>query len=172
MCHPSQARSPVTLNALSHVRWFVLSAVILFVFSSDCLGQCDPTMGDTHIIKIDDQGRYSHAKLEINHCDTVVWKSPDRKRTIIPLQSNGVNPPDQCDAYKPFDPDDPNDCTGLMPRAASGIFILGPNQTTGVGVLSVPPSRRSPQRKAVIDHDRRKNPLKELWVCTRDDGSC
>jgi hypothetical protein len=71
-------------------------------------------------------GSFSPAVLSIRDGDTVEWVFNSRTDTIIPVSS--IEPlSGLCSAYKPYDPSDPNEFTGPLPRAASGIFTLGPD---------------------------------------------
>ncbi|MGH6913864.1 MAG: beta-galactosidase [Geminicoccales bacterium] len=44
------------------------------------------------------------------------------------MHPDGSAFPAWCEAYLPYDPDDPNEFTGPMPRVPSGIFALGPTE--------------------------------------------
>jgi hypothetical protein len=74
---------------------------------------------------VNSDGSFSPTRLFIHDGDTVEWRFNDRTDTIIPVDSTGSTP--FCTSYKPYDPSDPNEFTGPLPRAASGIFTLGPD---------------------------------------------
>ncbi len=80
----------------------------------------------THTVIVKPDGSFEPKWTYIHDGDTVQWQFSSRTDAIIP-----VNPIDSlnvsCSAYKPYNPTDPNEFTGPMPRAASGIFALGPD---------------------------------------------
>jgi len=80
----------------------------------------------THTVMVKPDGSFEPKWTYIHDGDTVKWQFSARTDAIIP-----VNPIDSltvsCSAYKPYDPTDPNEFTGPMPRAASGIYTLGPD---------------------------------------------
>jgi hypothetical protein len=80
----------------------------------------------THTVIVKPDGSFEPKWTYIHDGDTVKWQFSARSDAIIP-----VNPIDSltvsCSAYKPYDPTDPNEFTGPMSRAASGIFTLGPD---------------------------------------------
>jgi len=81
----------------------------------------------THTVMMKPDGSFEPQWTYIHDGDTVKWQFSARTDAIIP-----VNPIDSltvsCSAYKPYDSTDPNEFTGPMPRAASGIFTLGPDE--------------------------------------------
>jgi hypothetical protein len=80
----------------------------------------------THTVTVNADGSFSPRQIQIHDGDAVEWKLHDRTDTIIPVNS-GDSLNLSCSAYKPYDPADPNEFTGPMARAASGIFTLGPD---------------------------------------------
>jgi hypothetical protein len=84
-------------------------------------------VGRTHTITVQPDGSFTPARVEIFSGDTVEWRFTSRADTIIPVNLNTLGQPD-CDGYKPYDPADPNEFTGPMPRAVSGIFSLSPEE--------------------------------------------
>src|SRR5688572_25809971 len=80
----------------------------------------------THTVIVNADGSFSPRRIQIHDGDTVEWKLQDRTDAIIPVDPTGPLPI-LCSAYKRYDPADPNEFTGPLPRAASGIFTLGPD---------------------------------------------
>jgi len=80
----------------------------------------------THTVIVKADGSFEPKWTYIHDGDTVKWQFSARSDAIIP-----VNPIDSltvsCSGYKPYDPTDPNEFTGPLPAAASGIFTLGPD---------------------------------------------
>lgn len=87
----------------------------------------DQGLAQTHTITVNEDGTYSPRWLYIQDGDEVVWDFTDRRRSIVRVHPDGSNFPDWCTAYLPYDADDPNEFSGPMPVAASGIMALGPN---------------------------------------------
>lgn len=81
----------------------------------------------SYTVTVNPDGTYNPRWTYIHDGDTVTWQFPDRRRAIVRVHPAGPNFPDWCDAYLPYDAGDPNEFTGPMPVAASGIFALGPN---------------------------------------------
>ncbi|MEM6663092.1 MAG: beta-galactosidase [Pseudomonadota bacterium] len=80
----------------------------------------------THTVTVNEDGTYDPVWLNIQDGDTVTWSFPDRRRSIVRVKPDGTGFPAWCDAYLPYDPNDPNEFTGPMPVAAAGVFALGP----------------------------------------------
>jgi hypothetical protein len=78
-----------------------------------------------HTVFVNADGSFSPQMISIRDGDTVEWRFSHRTDTIIPISS--ITPPAICSAYQPFDASDPNEFTGPLPRAASGIYTLGPD---------------------------------------------
>ena len=79
-----------------------------------------------HTVTVNADGSFSPSELVISSGDTVRWQFNERTDTIIPvevIESDAV----LSSAYKPYDPTGAHEFTGPMPRAASGIFTLGPD---------------------------------------------
>lgn len=91
----------------------------------------------THTVIVKPDGSFEPEWTYIDGGETVKWQFSGRTDAIIP-----VNPIESlnvfCTAYEPYDLTNPNEFTGPMPRAASGIYTLGPDgegfviETTGV----------------------------------------
>jgi hypothetical protein len=100
-----------------------------------------------HIVTVDTDGNFSPRALTINSGDMVLWEfdiATHYTDSIIPIEvtparperpgPGSIEPPVNIPAglpvcpAKPFDPDDPNEFTGPLPRAPSGIFILNPDE--------------------------------------------
>lgn len=94
-------------------------------------------------VTVKPDGSFDPQWVRIRDGDTVAWRFPipglppgtigktATTRAIIPvrpaLRPQQVPSMDICTDYKPYDPGDPNEFTGPMPQAASGIFALGPD---------------------------------------------
>ena len=76
---------------------------------------------ETHTVRVNADGSFSPMRISIRDGDTVEWVFNDRTDTIIPASLSGgsLSP-------KAYDEEDPNEFTGPMPQAPSGIFVLGP----------------------------------------------
>src|SRR4051812_45250957 len=85
-----------------------------------------------HTVMVNTNGTYNPVWLDIHDGDTVTWQFPDRRRAIVRVHPDGSSFPAWCIAYLPYDPGDPNEFTGPMPVAASGIFALGPDEAGAV----------------------------------------
>ena len=79
-----------------------------------------------HQVTVNPDGSFYPSWTYINSGDTVEWHFSDRSDTIIPVIWNGPGA-DLCSAYHHYNEDNPNEFTGPMPRAASGIFTLSPD---------------------------------------------
>ncbi|NNJ97800.1 MAG: hypothetical protein HKP12_11645 [Gammaproteobacteria bacterium] len=96
------------------------------------------TRGDIHVVSVYQDGSFAPAELFIKDGDTVLWSFYDRGEAIIPVDVDvaPITPtgkPDAsiCQAYKVYDPQDPNEFTGPMRRTVSGIFVLNRERKPG-----------------------------------------
>ena len=80
-------------------------------------------------VVVNADGTYTPKRLDIQDGDRVTWRFPDRRRAIVRVHPDGSAFPNWCEAYLPYDPDDPNEFTGPMPLAPSGVFALGPTES-------------------------------------------
>lgn len=82
----------------------------------------------THVVTVNPDGSLTPDRVEVVDGDTVEWRFPARGGSVIPVDpvAPGSGP---CPAYRPYDPDDPNEFTGPMPQAVSGIFSLSPQDS-------------------------------------------
>jgi hypothetical protein len=94
-----------------------------------------------HTVTVNTDGTYNPAWLDIHDGDTVTWQFPDRRRAIVRVHPDGTSFPAWCTAYRPYDSADPNEFTGPMPVAASGVFALGPDDS---GALILPNTPAAP----------------------------
>jgi hypothetical protein len=76
-------------------------------------------------VKVNSDGSFSPSIVTIASGDTVEWTLNGPADSIIPVNWDGVSS-GFCSAVKPYSPTDPNDLTGPMPLAVSGIFSLSP----------------------------------------------
>jgi hypothetical protein len=79
----------------------------------------------THAVKVNPDGSFSPSMTFISSGDTVEWTLNGPADTIIPVTWDGASA-GFCSAVKPYSSTDPNELTGPMPQAASGIFALSP----------------------------------------------
>jgi hypothetical protein len=79
----------------------------------------------THTVKVNADGSFSPPNTVITSGDTVEWTLNGPGDSIIPINWDGVSP-SFCSAVKPYSATDPNDLTGPLPVAASGIYALSP----------------------------------------------
>lgn len=101
---------------------------------------CATADAATHTVVVNADGTYTPQWLNILDGDTVKWQFPDRRRAIVRVHPDGSAFPDWCEAYLPYDPDDPNEFTGPMPLAPSGVFALGPTEAGLAVYVSGDPS--------------------------------
>jgi hypothetical protein len=83
--------------------------------------------GELVAVTIGVDGVPSPPVAEVFHGDTVEWLLPDATRAVIPVAVEADGAVD-CARPRPFDAADPNEFTGPLPRAASGLFSLGPEE--------------------------------------------
>ena len=102
-------------------RFRKLTCVYLLVFTIPALAR----QPQNHFVTVNADGSFSPQRLFIHDGDTVTWTFSKRTDTIIPVDSTAA--PDWMQTWKPYDPADPNEFTGPMPQAVSGIFTLGPD---------------------------------------------
>ena len=76
-------------------------------------------------VRVNADGSFTPKFLLIHDGDIVEWELNSVTDSIIPIDTMGAH--DLCSAYKPFHPNGANEFTGPLPRAASGIFTLGPD---------------------------------------------
>ena len=79
-----------------------------------------------HTVIVNADGSFSPTELVIISGDTVRWQFNERTDTIIPVEPIRSGAAVSA-AYKPYDPTDPHEFTGPMPRSPSGVFTLGPD---------------------------------------------
>lgn len=91
-----------------------------------------------HVVSVYADGTFAPDELYIKDGDTVLWSFYNRGESILPIDlaftpvdETGNPSPAVCTAYKAYDPDDPNEFTGPMRRAVSGIFLLNPERDPG-----------------------------------------
>lgn len=82
------------------------------------------TAATTHTVKVNTDGSFSPAVLTIASGDTVQWTLNGAGDSIIPVNWDGVS--SSFCSPKAYSATDPNDLTGPMPQAPSGIYSLGP----------------------------------------------
>ena len=100
----------------------ILSTALASAFS------CAFAHAATHVVKVNADGSFSPAVVNIASGDTVQWTLNGPGDSIIPISWNGVSP-GYCSAIKPYSPGSANEFTGPMPQAPSGIFSLSPLET-------------------------------------------
>lgn len=127
---------------------------LLFAFISSVAFAQQPM---THTVTVNPDGSFSPRRIQIHDGDTVEWRFHDRTDAINPVDSSGP-PANLWSAYKPYDPADPNEFTGPMPRAASGIFTLGPD---GPGLITETLDARNP----ACDYNRAPDKVGNQYLC-------
>ncbi len=91
-------------------------------------------------VKVNPDGSFSPAVVTIASGDTVEWTLNGAGDSIIPVNWDGLSS-GVCSAVRPYSATDPNDFTGPMPLAVSGIFALSP---IDLGFAVVPASTTCP----------------------------
>lgn len=112
--------------------------------SADC--EALAGKGAVHVVSVYEDGSFAPSELTIASGDTVLWSFYDRGESVIPvdLPAIPINPAtgkpaaSVCEANRPWDGDDPNEFTGPMPLAVSGIFLLNPERSPGDDSLPAP----------------------------------
>ncbi len=96
-----------------------------------------PAHAATFTVTVKSDGSFKPNVQQVFDGDTVVWKLANPKSDAVvrlrtatqvelpPLRT--TSPIVSCRDYRAYDPADPNEFTGPMPRAASGVFSLGPD---------------------------------------------
>ena len=79
----------------------------------------------TYSVKVNADGSFIPSTTVISSGDTVEWTLTGPGDSIIPVTWDGVST-GVCSAIKPYSATDPNDLTGPMPLAASGVWALSP----------------------------------------------
>lgn len=78
-----------------------------------------------YVVTVNPNGSFSPATVRIASGDTVEWHFSSPLDSIIPVDIDSSGHVD-CSNYKPFNPLDPNEFTGPLPRAVPGVFTLSP----------------------------------------------
>jgi hypothetical protein len=79
----------------------------------------------THIVTVLPDGSFSPQYLYVRDGDTVQWNFCERTDNIIPVDSIDTDS-GMMIKYKAFNPGDPNEFTGPLPIAVSGVFTQSP----------------------------------------------
>ena len=91
----------------------------------------------THRVTVGADGSFSPAVLHIRAGDTVEWGLLGRTSAIV--AATGAPPaPNVCPVPRPFAAGDPENFTGPMPFAPSGVFSLGPLGDRGMRLQNTP----------------------------------
>jgi hypothetical protein len=86
--------------------------------------------GATNTVVVNSDGSFSPAHTKIFHGGTVEWQFHDSTDAIVPISGSSTGSvQDVCMDYLPYDPADPNEFTGPMPQAVSGIFTISPQDS-------------------------------------------
>lgn len=96
---------------------------------SEALGEARQPL--TWVITVRSDGTFMPGGVNIHTGDTVEWHLYDDADSLIPVNWTGAWNPTGCDYVnrKAYSALDPNDLTGPMPDAPSGVFTLGPADT-------------------------------------------
>ena len=79
----------------------------------------------SHVVRVNPDGSFTPQMLNIRSGDTVRWEGLTRSDSIIPADGAGGYPA-LCSARAPYDASRPNEFTGPIPLAPSGVFTLSP----------------------------------------------
>ena len=79
----------------------------------------------THVVTVLPDGSFSPKYVVINDGDTVQWNFSQRTDNIIPVDSIGTDS-GMVISYRPFNAAEPNEFSGPMPLAVSGVFTQSP----------------------------------------------
>jgi hypothetical protein len=79
----------------------------------------------TNFIIVNTNGAFTPARVDIFSGDTVVWQFPSRNDNIVPVNFD-PSPAVLGTNFRAYVTTDTNEFTGPMPRAASGIYSLSP----------------------------------------------
>jgi len=101
----------------------------------------------THVITIQADGTFTPLGINIQSGDTVEWRLHSDEDAIVPIDWTGAWDPVACDNYKAYDATDPNEFTGPMPHAPSGVFSLSP--ATDDDALAPRPAGSCPDETSV-----------------------
>jgi hypothetical protein len=82
-----------------------------------------PLAAATHVVRVNADGTFSPPTLSIANGDTVEWQFASTTDSIIPVDWDGRTA-NYCAAIRPYSAADPNEFTGPMAEAASGIFTI------------------------------------------------
>ena len=88
----------------------------------------------TYSVRVNADGSFSPAVVTISSGDTVEWTLSGPGDSIIPVKWDGRSS-GFCSAVAPYSASDPNEFTGPMPQAVSGIFALS---SLGAGFVIEP----------------------------------
>lgn len=99
------------------IRVLIVAALSAMEFSS--------LSAATKVVRVSPDGTFSPAVVYVASGDTVEWVLSGPGDSIIPVNWDGASPA-VCSAAKPYTSGDPNEFTGPMPRAVSGVFTLSP----------------------------------------------
>jgi hypothetical protein len=87
----------------------------------------EQALAATNLVTVNADGLFTPPRVEIFSGDTVEWHFAKRGSSIIPVSFTAGSA--LCTNYLPYRPADPNEFTGPMPRAVSGIFALSPEDS-------------------------------------------
>ena len=81
----------------------------------------------TVIVTVNANGTFTPARVDLYTGDTVEWRFASRSDSIVPVNLDAAGQPDVVN-YKPYVASDPNEFTGPLPHAVSGIYALSPEE--------------------------------------------
>jgi hypothetical protein len=100
------------------------------------------TRGTIHVVSVYHDGSFAPAELFIDDGDTVLWSFYDRGEAVIPIDvdivpitPSGKPAASVCQGSRAYDPQDPNEFTGPMRRAVSGVFLLNAERKPGDDIV-------------------------------------
>jgi len=102
-----------------------MNRILVFMILVFTMGQAMPQDPMTHHVTVNSDGSFTPQYVYVNHGDTVIWHFCKNTDNIVPVDSLGKEE-GLIFQYKPFNSTDPNEFTGPLPVAVSGIFTQSP----------------------------------------------
>jgi hypothetical protein len=103
---------------------WIITATLLVCSVSESQRSNAARAPKTYQITVNADGTFTPQVVKIRDGDSVEWVLNSRTNAIIPTAAKPS--PGVCPTPRAYDPTDPNEFTGPLPLAPSGIFTLGP----------------------------------------------